>query len=150
MNKFNEILRDRAAALKKAYRHPIFPGCDLKDPKSTPLQRRASLLHVPFDFSGAGDNQLISTLTGKKLIYEILIWNVVAQDLALYQGPSASGILLLPWPSVPNTTGLTLGFSGNFEQPHFEIDAGQTFVLNLQNATRVTGFVKYRVATEAF
>lgn len=143
-------LRARAEALKTAYRNPISPGCDLVAPDSTPLQRRSSIIHIPIDTSAAGDTALISTLTGKKLILEILLWNVVAQNLALYQGPSASGILLFPWPAVPATTGLTLGFNGNFEQPHFAIEPGQPFVLNLQNPTRVTGFVNYIVAPENF
>lgn len=150
INPWNKVLRDRAKTLIQAYRHPITPGCDLPDPQSTPVQRRKSLLSVPIAASAAGDYQLISTLIGTKLIYEIVLWNVTAQNLALYQGPSASGILLLSLPSFPATTGLTLGFNGNFEQPHFEIDAGQPFVLNLQNSTQVTGFVRYRVATEAF
>lgn len=150
LNNFNQILRNRAQALKSAYRHPISPGCDLADPKSTPVQRRSSLLHVPIDISTAGDNQLISTLIGKKLIYELVLWNLFAQDLALYQGPSASGIVLFPWPGVPNQTGMIFGFNGNFEQPHFEIDAGQPFVLNLSAGSRVTGFLRYRIATEAF
>jgi hypothetical protein len=150
VNPWNSVLAQRAVALSRAYRHPITPGCDLPDPTSTPVQRRKSLLSVPINTSAAGDNQLISTLIGTKLIYEIVLWNVTAQNLALYQGPSATGILLLSLPSFPATTGLTLGFNGNFEQPHFEIDPGQAFVLNLQNATQVTGFIRYRVATEAF
>ncbi len=149
-NDWNAMLRQRAAALRPAYRHPIAPGCELPEPKPTPVQRRSSLLSVPIDVSTAGDNQLISTLIGKKLIYEILLWNVTAQNLALYQGPAATGIVLLQLPGFPALTGLTLGFNGNFEQAHFEIDAGQPFILNLQNNTRVTGFIRYRIATQAF
>lgn len=149
-NPFNVILRQRAQILATAYRHPITPGCDLPDPKSTPVQRRKALLSVPINATAAGDYPIISTLIGTKLIYEVVLWNVTAQNLALYQGPSASGILLLSLPSFPTTTGFTLGFNGNFEQAHFEIDAGQPFTLTLQNATQVTGFVRYRVATEAF
>ncbi len=149
-NPWNSVLRMRAMQLTKAYRHPIAPGCDLPDPKSTPLQRRSSLLTVPIQISSAGDNQLISTLIGKKLIYEIVIWNVAAQTLKFYQGPSASGILLLPLTNFPALSMFTLGFNGNFEQAHWEIDPGQPFVLNLQNNTEVDGFIRYRVATEAF
>lgn len=149
-NPYNTTLQQRKDALAIAYRHPITPGCDLPTPESTAVQRRSSLLRVPINANAAGDYQLISTLIGEKLIYEIFLWNVTAQNLALYQGPSAGGILLLALPSFPSASGLTLGFNGNFEMPHFEIDAGQAFVLNLQNATQVTGFVNYRIATEAF
>lgn len=150
LNPWNQVLQARKLLLSKAYRHPIAPGCDLTDPKTTALQRRSSILHVPIDVSTAGDTPLISTLIGRKLIYEIFLWNVAAQNLALYQGNSASGILLTKMPAFPATSGLLLGFNGNFEMPHFEIDSGQPLVLNLQNATQVTGFLKYRVATEAF
>jgi hypothetical protein len=149
-NIWNPVLSERKDVLARAYRHPISPGCDLPDPSSTALQRRSSLLSVPINATAAGDYPLISTLIGRKLIYELVLWNVAAQNLALYQGPSATGILLLQLPSFPATTGLTLGFNGNWEQTHFDIDAGQPFILNLQNATQVTGFLRYRIATEAF
>lgn len=150
VNPWNSVLAERKTVLARAYRHPIAPGCDLPDPETTPLQRRSSLLSVPINTTTAGDYPLISTLIGKKLIYELVLWNVASQDLALYQGPSATGILLLDLPSFPATSALTLGFNGNWEQTHFDIDAGQPFILNLQNSTRVTGMLRYRIATEAF
>jgi hypothetical protein len=148
-NPWNSVLAQRAANLGNAYRHPISPGCDLADPKSTPVQQRASLLTVPIIASAAGDNPLISTLIGKKLIYEVFLWNVTAQTLAFYQGGSG-GILLVKLTNFPSTSGFLLGFNGNFAQPHWEIDAGQPLILNLQNSTEVDGFIRYRIATESF
>jgi hypothetical protein len=150
VNPFNSMLRERAQLLTQAYRHPIYPGCTLDPPEATPLQRRASLLTVPIIAGTAGDTQLISTLIGRKLIYEVVLWNVAAQNLAFYQGTSATGILLLRLTAFPATTGFVLGFNGNFDQAHWEIDAGQPLTLNLQNSTEVDGFIRYRVATEAF
>lgn len=155
-NPWNEVLRQRAKALSVAFRHPISPGCNLQPvqplppPVSSPKQERASLLTIPIIASAAGDNILISTLTGRKLIYEIVLWNVVAQTIALYQGASAGGILLMKLTNFPSLTGFTLGFNGSFSQAHFEIDAGQPFVMNLQNSTEVDGFIRYRVPTETF
>jgi hypothetical protein len=103
------------------------------------------LLLSPINANIAGDTALIPTLSGKKLIYEIVLWNVTAQTIAFYQGPSASGILLLRLTGFPSLTGFTLGFNGNFSQPHFEVDAGQQFVLNLANATQVDGFIRYSI-----
>ncbi len=146
VNPWNLVLRARAAALRRAHRHPISPGCDLTTPAPSPQQIRASLLHVPIDLTTGGDNQLISTLIGKKLIYELFLWNVALQDLALYQGPSSTGIVLMPLPGFPAKTGLILGFNGSWEQPHFEVDSGQPLVLQT-GGSRVTGFLKYRIAT---
>lgn len=147
-NPWNQLLRARANALEYAYRGPISPGCQLPslDTPAANVQRK-SLLAVPINCSAAGDNQLIPTLIGKKLIYEIFIWNVAAQTLKLYQGSSASGILLLQLTSFPALTGFVLGFNGNFAQPHWEIDPGQPLVLNLGAATQVDGFIRYRSET---
>lgn len=153
---WNQILRDRAASLGIAFRHAVSPGCNLQPeqplppPVTTPKQERASLLTIPILANLAGDNVLISTLTGRKLIYEFVIWNVTAQTVALYQGPSVGGILQTKFTNFPSLTGFTLGFNGNFSQPHFEIDAGQPLILNLQNGTEVDGFIRYRIQTEAF
>jgi hypothetical protein len=147
-NPWNDILRQRADDLTHAFRGPISPGCAV--PPLTPAApnvQRNSLLRVPINCFTAGDNFLIPTLIGRKLIYEIHIWNVAAQTLALYQGSSATGILLTRWTAFPALTGVTLGFNGNFAMPHFQIDPGQPFTLNLENSTQVDGFVVYRNET---
>ena len=53
-------------------------------------------------------------------------------------------ITLLDLVNFPALTGFLLGFNGNFEQPHWEIDNGQPLVLNLSAGTQVTGFIRYR------
>lgn len=155
-NVSNDALQDRKALLARAYRHPIAPGCDIGQdvdlptpPPSTPDQRRSSLVQVPINVATAGDNPLISTLTGRKLIYEIVLWNVAAQTLQLYQG-GTGGILLLQLTNFPALSMFTLGFNGSWEEPHFNIDPGAAFVLNLQNSTQVDGMIRYRVATDGF
>lgn len=157
MNWGNAALADRRAQLKRAVRTALFPGCSIPvsgsagpgssgDAGTSAAAPNWHLRRVPFDVSTSGDNVLISTLTGQKNIYEIFIWTAGGtNDVNLYQGPSATGILLLPVPNFPGQTGLFLGFNGNFDQPHFEIDAGNTLVLNLSAATRVTGLIVYAV-----
>lgn len=151
----NDLLRARAALLKRVKVTALYPGCVADDavaasappPASLPtVPPNWQLRRVPINISTAGDNTLISTLVGQKNIYEIFLWTAGgANSLALYQGPSATGILLLPWPGVPAQTGFVLGFNGNFKQPHWEVDAGNTLVLNLSAATQVTGFLVYAV-----
>lgn len=156
MNWGNVELARRRAQLKGAVRTALFPGCAIPMP-GAPAPTDGSgdtssggtnwhLRRVPFDVATAGDNTLISTLVGQKNIYEIFIWTAGgANDVRLYQGPSATGILLLPIPAMPAQTGIFLGFNGNFDQPHFEVDAGNTLVLNLSAATEVTGLIVYAV-----
>lgn len=144
-NPFNTVLRDRAAALRLAYRGPIAPGCELLaiSPVAESRVKRKTLISIPINAFTAGDNAIISTLIGRKLIYEIVLWNVTAQTLAFYQGASATGILLLRLTDFPALTGLTLGFNGNFDMPHMEVELGQPLILNLENSTQVDGFVRY-------
>lgn len=145
-NPYNLVLRDRAAALSIAYRAPIAPGCQLAPIEApSPAVQRKRLLRALINCSVAGDNLIIPTIVGRKLIYEIKLWNVSAQTLAWYQGPSAGGILQDRLTDFPALTGFVLGFNGNFSQPHFEIENGQPFVLNLQNSTQVDGFVRYTI-----
>jgi hypothetical protein len=144
-NPFNLILRQRAAALKQAYRGPIAPGCVLPanaPPPTAPETK--SLLHVPFVAQAIGDYELIPSLIGRKFVYEIVLWNVAAQTIGLYQGPSANGQVLLHLTTFPALTSLILPFSGSNTQPHFDIDSGISLVLNLTAATRVEGYLKYR------
>lgn len=144
-NPYNQILRDRAAASAKAHRFPISPGCKIETPKPPSIQQqRGAMLDVLIDCSTAGDNLLIPSQIGKKLIYEIVLWNVAEQTLTLYQGPSATGIRKLRLTSLPAKTGWILGFPGNETQCHFEIESGSAFVLNLSNSTQVDGMIRYK------
>lgn len=153
----NGILRARAALLKQARRTALYPGCVADeslqasaaasgDATSPAPRKNWHLRRVPINISTAGDNALISTLIGQKNIYEMFLWTAGgANSLTLSQGPSATGILLLTVPNVPATTGIFLGFNGNFDQPHWEIDPGNVLTLNLSAATQVTGFLVYAV-----
>lgn len=150
-NPYNQILQARREALSNATRSALVPAnCQtaaMLTPQALTRQERSQLLEVTINCNTAGDNQLIPTLTGKKLIYEIVIWNVAAQTLALFQGPSATGILKLRLTSFPALTGFTLGFNGSYAQPHFEIDGGQPFVLNLAASTQVDGMIRYKISS---
>jgi hypothetical protein len=162
-NPFNLTLRAQRDSLRGAWRHPLVPGCGPAQaaaqaaaaaapstPPSNPTQRRSSLVHIPIVVNTSGDNILIPPSLGRKLIYEIVIWNVASQSLSFYQGPSATGILKLKLTSFPALTGLTLPFAGNWEFPHWEIDDGQPLVMNLGSNAEVDGFIKYRVANTSF
>jgi hypothetical protein len=148
---YNSLLRTQAATLALAYRAPIAPGCDLPPiaPPSANVQRN-QLLSVPLSNLGAGDNFVIPSLSGRKLIYEVFLWNVAAQTITFYQGGGGGGILLCPLPNFPALTGLSLGFNGNFAQAHFDIDSGQQFNINLSVGSAVGGFIRYRIATNDF
>jgi hypothetical protein len=146
-NPYNQLLQARREALGGAYRVALAPGCNpATQPAPTLKQQRGQLLRVPINAFTAGDNLIIPTLTGKKLIYEIFLWNVAAQTLQLWQGASATGILLVQMTSFPALSGLTLGFNGNAAMPHWEIDPGQPLTLTLASSTQVDGFVVYRNA----
>jgi hypothetical protein len=150
-NPYNQLLQARRDALGGAWRFALAPGCNPgKEPGTRPAptlkQQRGQLLHVPINAFTAGDNQIIPTLTGRKLIYEIFVWNVAAQTLQLWQGASATGILLTQLTAFPSLSGITLGFNGSFAQPHWEIDPGQPLTLTLANSSQVDGFIVYRIA----
>jgi hypothetical protein len=148
-NPWNQLLDDRRRALGAAQRYALTPNCNpiTGQPNLTPSQQRGQILRIPIIATIAGDNLLIPTLAGKKLIYEITVWNASAAaiNLGFYQGASATGVLQLLMGNFPATTGFTLGFNGSFEMPHFEIDNGQPFVLNLSTTGPVQGFIRYRI-----
>jgi len=154
-NPYNLLLSQQRGLLSRAERVPLAPVCDPEKQDRGPAsyratfaanitlsrQRRRSLKTIQIKASTAGANIIIpAALAGAKAIYEIVMWNVDAQSLTWLQG---SSIVLLDLPDYPALTGLTLGFNGNWEMPHWEIDNGQDLILNLQNATRVTGFIRY-------
>jgi len=148
LSPYNLQLEQRRNTLATAIRYALTPGCNpiTGKPNLTPNQLRKQLLSVPINATVAGDNPLIPTTSGPISIYEVVIWNASAApvNLTFFQGGSG-GILLLPLPNFPATTGFTLGFNGSFDQPHFEIDSGQQFVLNLSTAGPVTGMCRYKI-----
>jgi hypothetical protein len=149
-NPWNQLLRDRAGQLAAAQRFALAPDCNPIDPAdltTTPAQQRAQIIEVPINAAIAGDNLLIQTLAGRKLIYELFLWNGSGAPLnwSLYQGSSLNGVLKLPMTAVPAGFGLFLGFNGSWEQPHFTIDQGQVFTLNISTAGPVQGLMRYKI-----
>lgn len=149
LNPWNQMLERKRGMLARAVRYALTPNCNPTTgaPNLTPLQRMKQLLSVPIIAGIAGDNPLIPTTSNPILIYEMLLWNSSAAPISfgLYQGASAQGILLLPISNFPATTGFLLGFNGNWEMPHFIIDVGQPFILNLSTTGPVQGFIKYKI-----
>lgn len=149
-NPYNQILAQKHGMLARAVRYALATVCDPAsgEPKLTAAQLRRQLKTIQINAAAAGDNIIIPALAGVKEIFELVMWNVAAQDLQWQQGSTASStsIPLLALPAFPPTTGFTLGFNGNWEMPHWEIDNGQSLVLVCSAATRVTGFIRYRVA----
>lgn len=145
---FNQIIAAKHQGLKTAKRTALTTDCGAQgNEKRPPMARRRALKTIQINATVAGDNILIPGIAGIKQIFEMVLWNVSAQNLILQQGPSgaASTITLFQIPGMPATFGLFLGFNGSFEQPHFEIDNNQPFVLNLSAGTQVTGFIRYRI-----
>lgn len=146
INPYNEVLAQKHSQLGRAVRFALSPTCDpqTKQPKLSGVQLRRQLRTIQIDASAAGDNVLIPGTAGVKQIYELVLWNVGAQTLVFRQGTS-SGFRLLRLTDFPALTGFTLGFNGSFDQPHWEIDNGQSLILNLAASTQVDGFIRYRV-----
>lgn len=149
LNTGNLILEQHRQSLARASRLALVPTCNPLD--AAPLSKsalRRGLLRVPIQAAVNGDNPLIQSTSGQILIYEMFIWNAsaAAVNINFYQGPSATGILLLPIPNFPATTGLLFGFNGNWEMPHFEVDSGLQFIMKLSTAGPVTGFIRYKIA----
>lgn len=101
-----------------------------------------TLIRVPFDISAAGDNVIVAgNAAGRVSIYQLDIWNAAgAQDITLKDG--SSNQLRGPLANFPAQTGYALGFQDAY---HFQLSPGNSFIINLSNGTRLTGFVRYRM-----
>jgi hypothetical protein len=147
---FNQILSQKHGLLARAKRFALGTACDPDNSLPLPpssAQLRNELKFIQINCSSIGDNIIIPATAGVKAVLEMFVWNVGAQNLLFSQGGGANGIPLLALPSFPALTGLSLGFNGNFDMSHFDIDNNQSLILNLSAATQVTGFVRYRVKT---
>jgi hypothetical protein len=148
-NPYNQILAQKHGQLQRASRVALGTQCD---PQGQPVVSKTALRRllktIQINATVAGDNIVIPALAGVKQIYEVVIWNVAAQDLTFQQSStlSANSITLLDLPSFPATTGFTLGFNGNWDMSHWDIDNNQPLILKLGTGTKVTGFIRYRVA----
>ena len=145
---FNQVLAQKHAMLANAQRFAIGTLCGLDGKPIAPtVKPRTTLKTIPFNITAAGDNIIIPALAGVKQIYEFVFWNVAAQNVTIQQGQtgSANFVPLLELPSFPATSGIFLGFNGNFDQSHWDVDNGQPLVVVLAG-TRATGFIRYRVA----
>ena len=101
------------------------------------------MIHVPIFANAVGDNVVIPPPGRRFLIMELLIWNAVGAQTLIYKDGTANP--LLTQVNVPISGGLFMGFAGN-NQPHFTINAGNGFVINLSAGTEVDGFAKYKLA----
>lgn len=145
-NPYNAKLSEKHASLQRALRYAMATVCDpfTRKPES-PANLRKQLKTIQINATLAGDNIVIPTLNGVRQIFELVMWNVGAQTCLWQQGTTGGmPITLLDLVNFPALTGFLLGFNGNFEQPHWEIDNGQALVLNLSAGTQVTGFIRYR------
>lgn len=144
----NQVLSQKHGLLVRAKRWALGTACDPES--SLPLpptsnQLRNELKFIQINVSGNGT--IIPAIAGVKMVLEIFLWNVAAQNIVLSQGGGANGITLLNLPQFPALTGLNLGFNGNFDMSHFDIDNGQSLDISLSGGTQVTGFARYRVKT---
>lgn len=148
-NPYNQILAQKHGQVLRAFRFALGTVCDpaTGQPAPTKAALRKQLKTIQINAASAGDNVLIPALAGVKQVYELVLWNVTAQDISFQQGASASNnsIILLDLPSFPTATGFTLGFNGNWDMSHWDIDNNQALICNLSVGTRVTGFIRYRV-----
>lgn len=146
-NPFNQVLAQKHAALAGAQRYPLGTLCDVHGQPLPPSTVKHQLKTIQINAQTAGDNIIIPALAGLKSIYEVVMWNVAAQDVLWQQGnTTGTPITLIDLPSFPATTGFTLGFNGSFEMPHWEVDNNQPLVLVLSVGTQVTGFIRYKIA----
>lgn len=147
-NPYNQILAQKHGQLRRASRVALGTACDAQgQPAPQKAALRKLLKTIQINAAAAGDNMLIPALAGVKQIYEMVLWNVSAQDITFQQGSTGGGnsITLLDLPGFPALTGMTLGFNGNWEMSHWDIDNNQPLILVLGTGTKVTGFIRYRV-----
>lgn len=151
-NPWNSLLAQKHAGLANAERYQIGTLCDPTGnpiPPSGPSLRK-QLKTIQINATLAGDNIIIPALAGEKAILEVVMWNTAAQDLRWQQGASGdTPITLLDLPGFPATTGLTLGFNGNFDESHWDVDNNQPLVLKTSAGSQVTGFIRYRIVSGA-
>lgn len=146
---WNQILAQKHQQLPRAQRIALGTLCD---PTGRPLppppaQFRKQLKRIQINAATAGDNIVIPALAGVKQIYELQMWNVTGQTIIWQQGLTGSDgtIVQTRITDCPSLFGFTLGFNGNPDMPHWEIDNGQPLVINLSVGTQVDGFIVYRV-----
>jgi hypothetical protein len=148
-NPYNQILAQKHGQVQRAFRFALGTLCD---PQGQPIVKKSALRKllktIQINATANGDNIIIPALAGIKQIYELVLWNVTGQDITFQQGSTVSNnsIVLLALPGFPSTTGFTLGFNGNWDMSHWDIDNNQALVMTLGGGTRVTGFIRYRVA----
>ena len=148
-NPFNQILGQKHGQVRHAVRMALGTVCNVEGKPRVPARSvRRQLKFIQINAQLTGDNIIIPAgQAGVKEILEVVMWNVAGpQDIVFQQGQTGNNpITLLRLTAFPATTGFTLGFNGNFDMPHWEIDNGQPLILNTSNGTEVDGFVRYRV-----
>jgi hypothetical protein len=148
-NPYNQLLAQKHGQSLRAQRAPLGTQCDPRSGKPIKRPTKQQLQFAQINANMAGDNVLLPALAGVRQIFELVIWNVAAQNVRFQQGSTAGGqaIALLPLIGMPALIGFILGFNGSFEMPHWEIDPNQPLVVNLSVGTQVTGYIRYRTSS---
>lgn len=152
---YNQVIAQKHVQVRRAVRQALGTVCDAEGrPKATPRALRRQLKFIQILAPLAGDNIIIPAgQAGIKMILEFVLWNQTGPNtLTVQQGQTGNNaITLVELTDFPTTGGFVLGFNGNWDMAHWEIDNGQPLILNNPGGTRVTGFVRYRVlnGTEA-
>ena len=107
-NPWNQLLAQKHNLVRRAIRYALAPLCDPATGEQAPTgaQIRLQLKHIQINAAAAGDNIVIPALAGVKQIYELVMWNVTAQNCQWQQGATGSNpITLLNLPSFHRSPG---------------------------------------------
>jgi hypothetical protein len=97
-------------------------------------------VNLPFNVSAVGDNIVIAGTPGLRIaIHQFSLYAAADNTIRLLDG---SQDLQGPLTNFAAGAGYFLAYQ---EEPHFVLSPGDSFVINLANATAVGGFVKYRL-----
>jgi hypothetical protein len=137
------IRLDQAAELARRVRR--VPAGSLAPPGSPgapPAPSGSGKSRLPIDIATAAVHIIIAGSPGSIIeIWELKLWNKVAQDITITDSNDVDP-LDPQMEAFPASAGYYLPSQG---EPHFELKDGGSFCITLSAATRVTGFVRYRM-----
>ena len=143
-NEWNALLDARGGP--GAARDPRRPGRDRRriPAPGAPAAGGAAageMLSQVIDIAALGDNIVIPGSGSFRIrIYELSVYNVAQKTVTFWDGTTRK--LHGPLPDFPAGSGYYLG---DTDRPHFELTAGNSFIINLSVATQLSGFVRYRM-----
>jgi len=140
----NRWIQDQAALSRLALRprssQPTLSPTGAPMPPGTILPTSVDFTIRPIDVATAGDNTIVSgSGSARVCIYALVLWNTDEQDVLLKGGTEP---LMGPIVGLPAKGSFTLQEMG---KPHFRLQPGQPFVMNLSVGARVTGYIKFRL-----